>query len=113
MKQWHGNHRLVEKCTFLGEDFVPFIKITWTGFPIAKFNQESKKLLKVELYEVKDKETLRRLDSLEWHPNWYRRTPITTEAGKEVEIYDMFSQDFEDTSFKYRLPDNDYKYSWE
>lgn len=39
-----------------------------------------------EIYEV-DAETLARLDALEHHPDWYRRTAITLADGTPVETY--------------------------
>lgn len=39
-----------------------------------------------ELYEV-DAATLVRLDRLEGHPHFYRRTPIKLHDGSEVETY--------------------------
>lgn len=40
----------------------------------------------VEVYEVSD-EVLTGLDSLEGHPNFYIRTPVRTESGREVFVY--------------------------
>ena len=40
----------------------------------------------VELFEVSD-EVLKDLDYLEGHPNFYIRTPVTTDTGEAVEIY--------------------------
>ena len=42
--------------------------------------------IKGEIFEV-DAQTLARLDRLEGHPNFYRRTPITLADGRPVEIY--------------------------
>lgn len=44
--------------------------------------------IKGEVYRV-DEATLTRLDALEGHPSFYRRTPITLDGGgeQEVEIY--------------------------
>ena len=113
LKRGFGNHRLVRDCTFLGEDFVPFNKITGTWFPIAKFEGADKsKLLKIELYQVHTIEQLENLDSLEWHPTWYRRTQVTTENGIIAEIYDMFSRDFEDDSHKFAIPNTTNKFEW-
>lgn len=54
-----------------------------------KMTNEKMKALKIELYEVKDENMLTRLDQLEWHPRWYRRTPIKTLSGESIEIYNM------------------------
>jgi len=51
--------------------------------------QTPKKALKVELYEVTDENMLARLDSLEGHPRWYRRTPVQTITGEKIEVYHM------------------------
>lgn len=52
-------------------------------------NSFKKKLLKVELYEIKSEDMLARLDSLEWHPNWYKRIPVVTLDNEQIEIYHM------------------------
>jgi gamma-glutamylcyclotransferase (GGCT)/AIG2-like uncharacterized protein YtfP len=51
--------------------------------------ENPKRALKVELYEVTDPLMLARLDSLEGHPRWYRRTPVKTLSGENIEIYHM------------------------
>ena len=105
LKRGYGNNRLLTSwATFLGEDFVPFNKIRGTGFPIAKFHgADGTKLLKVEIFAITSPETLQRVDALEGHPQWYKRTPVVTESGKNVEIYDMASQDFEDDSSRFAI----------
>lgn len=113
LKQWYGNNRLMRNCKFLWTDFVPFTKIAGTWFPIAKFEWASNdKLLKVELYEVSNQDDLSNIDSLEWHPNWYKRIPVTTISNKLVQIYDMFSQEFEDMSNNFKIDWTKNLYEW-
>lgn len=82
-------------------------------FPIAKFvwADMNSRMLAVELYEVTDPVQLSRLDALEGHPHWYRRTEVTTASGKLVEVYDMFSQDFEDDCERFNEPGTNL-YTW-
>lgn len=65
------------------------IQMTGETTPSEMTNQTKKKALKIELYEVTDEDMLARLDALEGHPRWYRRTPVITEDGKKIEIYHM------------------------
>ena len=116
LKKWYWNHRLLEWATFLKEDFVPFLKIAGSWFPIAKFNFNSKlsdneKYLLVELYNVSE-DMMPRIDWLEWHPNWYRRTPIQTTSWIDVEIYDMWSRDFQDESERFKVNWSEIFYKW-
>lgn len=86
LKAGFGNHHILEESKFLqvGETEPTFTMISLGGFPgILDFGTTS---IKGEVYEV-DKETLARLDRLEGHPRWYKRTPITLNDGFEVETY--------------------------
>lgn len=109
LKKQYGNHRLIEKCEFIWEDLLPFVKIRWEWFPIADFVWAMwDKLLKVELYKITDYETLQNVDRLEWHPNWYKRIEVTTASWKTVEVYDMTNKDFTDDSERFHVSDNIY-----
>lgn len=87
LRQGYGNHRLLEGARFLGVRHTAptFTMIHLGGFPgVLATGQTS---IIGEVYEVTDPEMLRRLDRLEGHPDWYRRTPIVTLEGDAVEIY--------------------------
>lgn len=94
LKKWYLNYeRLTSKAEFIWEDFVKCFWIRSWWFPICSFKSENwisikPFFLQVELYKV-DEQLLTAIDSLEWHPNWYKRTPVSTLGWKEVEIYHM------------------------
>lgn len=97
LKRGHGNNYLLGESPLLGQalTLTPFVLFN-CGFPMAvPFTRDAAKapLLPVmgEVYQV-DETTLRRLDSLEGHPDWYERKPVqAVVAGKEqeVELYVM------------------------
>jgi gamma-glutamylaminecyclotransferase len=58
------------------------------GFPGLLFGGDT--AVKGEVYEVSDSEDLRRLDGLEGHPNWYRRTPITVFIDGNPVVVDTY-----------------------
>jgi gamma-glutamylaminecyclotransferase len=75
LRKGFGNHRLLEGSTFLGNVLTApsYTMIGLGGFPgVIALGSTA---IKGEMYEVDD-ETLRDLDRLESHPDWYCRTPI-------------------------------------
>lgn len=91
LKEGHGNyHRLltsskqIAKNAKTEEQFAMYS----SGIPYV-VKDEKKTQIVVELYEVDDS-TLKRIDRLEGHPNWYKRelTPviITEDDGTENKI---------------------------
>lgn len=82
-----GNHALLRGAEFIKSGRTPpsYTMYSLGGFPGVCEGGET--AVVGEIYRVKNTEMLRRLDSLEGHPNWYRRTPITLEDGSEVEMY--------------------------
>lgn len=85
LKQGHGNHRaFLSDSEFIGKGVTvqPFKMKTTTGFPVVLALNENEQGYPVsgELYEVNDK-TLRGLDGLEGHPNWYRREEVLVDIG--------------------------------
>ena len=90
LKRNHGNHQLLEASTFLGKATSEpvFTMLHLGGFPGIIRGGETP--ISGELYEVDD-DTLKRLDRLEGHPNFYRREPITVRMDDgtvhEVEGY--------------------------
>lgn len=98
LRQGYGNHRLLQEPTteFVGTGrTVETLVLQQAGIPYVsreKVNRPGYKGSKVviEVYKVTPT-TLRRLDSLEGHPDWYFRAvvPVQLEDGSivEPEIY--------------------------
>lgn len=75
LKKGYGNHRLLERATFLGQaTTVPSFTLLDLGHFPGIVRSGSTPVMG-ELYEV-DAETLARLDRLEGHPGFYRREAI-------------------------------------
>lgn len=63
--------------------------------------------IKGEVWEVKNIDAFQRIDSLESHPEWYRREIINVNLkGKIVKAWIYFNND---TFHKYCIADGDYK----
>lgn len=96
LKKGYANHEVYLKdAKFIGkgitvekyvlvEQFIPFC------IPPNKFEdgEEIASRIRVEVYEV-DEETLRKIDKLEGHPNWYIRKliDIEMETGEIVKAW--------------------------
>ena len=75
LRKGFGNHGLLEDSIYVGEGITEarYTMLHLGGFPgVVKKGNTS---ITVELYDVDD-ETLRRLDRLEGHPNFYERLPV-------------------------------------
>ena len=86
LKKAHGNNVLLRTAKYLGEALtnqkyqtveggIPYVIHPDNTHPDAE-----KRRVVGEVYEV-DEATLEDLDSLEGHPNWYRREIISTTRG--------------------------------
>lgn len=86
LKKGFGNHYLLKDSSFLGEvkTLPEFTMISLGGFPGILTGGHTS--ISGEVYEV-NTETLAKLDRLEGHPTWYRRTPITLLNDEKVETY--------------------------
>ena len=103
LKQGYGNHYIVEDGRFLGKATTLKPYLLWhSGFPIATHSTQiaseiGQEMLPVmgEVYEVSDSQ-LRRCDSLEGHPNWYKRIPVQAklDSGEIVEPYIYEQNDY-------------------
>lgn len=92
LKRRHGNHRLLQNSKYIGEFLtkkkypmvvkgsIPFVG---HGFEFLGLDKEVGHNIVVEVYEV-DSDTLKQLDSLEGHPNWYYRDVV------ELQKYDYY-----------------------
>lgn len=91
LKKQYWNHQVMESAEweFIKEDYVPFEAIDWFWFPVAKFNSDSKNLLKVELYKVSREWIENYLDRLEWHPTFYYRKEVKTLSWVDAIIYEI------------------------
>lgn len=81
-----SNHGLLQDSLFVKEGITKpeYTMISLGGFPGILTGGTTS--IKGEVYEV-DKKTLDRLDRLEGHPDWYKRTPIELLDGTQVEVY--------------------------
>lgn len=81
LRRGEGNHGLMRGAEFVGEaDINGFAMHSLGGFP-AIYPQEDT-IIKAEVYRVSDNQLEGPLDSLEGHPNWYRRVLIDTPYGQ-------------------------------
>jgi len=99
LKQGYGNHYLLWWRKPVMYDFAPAKHLAGRWFPYISPGNWWKVL--IEVYSV-DKETLNRLDQLEWHPNWYKRQKVKTENWKYVWVYyynDLVDDDISEWEF--------------
>ena len=84
LRKGFGNHYLLERSNYLGEALTDaaFTMLHLGGYP-GVVRAGSTQILG-EVYEVDDK-TLSRLDRLEGHPSFYRRTPIRVTEGSNAD----------------------------
>ena len=81
-----GNHRLLATATLLGEARTePAFELRDLGY-FPGLVKGGACAVAGEVYEV-DAPTLARLDALEGHPRFYRRTRIVLDDGAKVETY--------------------------
>jgi gamma-glutamylcyclotransferase (GGCT)/AIG2-like uncharacterized protein YtfP len=115
LKRGYGNHRLLAgRSVFIGDDAIIGKLFDLGAFPAA--TPEGSDLIQGETYFVGPK-TLRDLDRLEGHPNFYRREVVKTRSGVDAWVYFMPEISWHTRSLHYlpegvwppnntRLPDN-------
>lgn len=83
LKRGHYNHKFLNKSQFIGEGrTVDKYKMTSNGhFPYLSKNGDYN--TKVEVFEI-DNETLKNVDRLEGHPDFYKREVINVLVGEDV-----------------------------
>lgn len=86
LKTGYGNNYLLQDSEFIGrgETKHSSFKMTSSGIPFVYFSNEGHPI-GVEVYQVSD-ETLKKLDWLEGHPNFYCREQIAVIAGGEEHL---------------------------
>lgn len=73
LKKGKNNHRFMGNSKFIGQAYMEGAELYDVGaFPALKFVDDTSLLVQGELYEVTEK-TLKTLDILEGHPDYYRR----------------------------------------
>ena len=93
LRKGFHNHRLLKNSTFIGKGRTKKkYKMTVNGIPFVS-EKEGISHIVGEVYEV-DEKTLKRLDILESHPDWYERkkVKIILENGKEIEAWLYFNE---------------------
>jgi gamma-glutamylaminecyclotransferase len=86
LRRGFGNSRLLKNADYLGvgQTEPEFTMLNLGAFPGVIDGGDTS--ITGEIYDVTPTE-LRRLDQLEGHPDFYRRTPIELVDGTEVEVY--------------------------
>lgn len=86
MLRGESNHGLLARATFVREaaTAVGFTLYALDGHP--GMSAEGGGIVHGEVFDV-DSATLERLDALEGHPDWYRRSPLRLADGESVETY--------------------------
>lgn len=88
LKRGYGNHRLLNDCHHVGDDYLAnFCMYSLGAYPAVKNDKDSPHAISVEVYEVDDK-ALVDLDRLEGHPRFYQRQVTKTNYG-DAFIYTM------------------------
>ena len=87
LKKGFGNHRILENndLVFEGSVNIPYYMVSLGGFP-GLIKDDKDNPIHIEVYEVTDEETERRLDRLEGYPSFYNKDMIETPVG-EAHIY--------------------------
>ena len=80
------NHRLLVKAPFVGPAVTEAVFSLVDMGPFPGLVAGGGSAVRGEVYEV-DAPTLARLDTLEGHPRFYRRTPILLNDGVAAEAY--------------------------
>lgn|SRR5690606_2631371 len=107
LKKGFGNHHLLQTSKFIAAGSISGHRLYQSGIPYVVCDATSPYTVAVEVYEVSPA-TLERLDSLEGHPDWYRRevTSVQLSSGETVNaaVYKMRNQPYntvENTSGEY------------
>lgn len=88
LKKGYGNNRLLANEEFVGKATTkPLYRLYNLGaFPGLIEDEKTGKIIHGELWRISDK-TMRRLDLLEGHPNFYRREFLEIEGVDGVQGY--------------------------
>jgi len=86
LKQGYGNNILLRDQAFLGENVTKFPVFDMTSEGIPFVHPEGSSFIKGEMYEI-DEACLERVDSLEGHPNWYKREEVEIATGDTAYMY--------------------------
>lgn len=95
LKAGYGNHRLIQWARKVWQTVLPFLAMTWFGFPQVSFDitGTSNKKIIGEVYEIDDAQ-LANCDALEGHPSFYTRIEMPTDLGT-VNVYNIQNRSIE------------------
>lgn len=104
LRKRYGNHRLIEGSKFIGAGLTDEKHTLFaSGIPFVQKGGGTHQV-RVEVYEVEESD-VPRVDSLEGHPEWYRReeTPITLDDGTKLDAWLYFMPGVEKNSSRLTL----------
>lgn len=88
LKKGRGNHSILGDATFIGKGVT--VEDSYTmyngGYPMV--TSDGKFHVSGELYDVDNPKTLKNLDLLEGHPNFFRRTDVSVRVNSDT--FDAF-----------------------
>ena len=105
LRPGYGNNRLLVDSTHIGEGST-VEKYTMTASGIPYVSKRPLHNIVVDVYEV-SKDTLKRLDQLEGHPEWYKREVIPVKVNGEIlNTWLYFNEGYSNLSI---VPEGNYK----
>lgn len=82
LRNGFGNHRYLKNSKFIGTGkTVESFTLSANGIPFV--HKDPLHNVVVEVYEVNDND-LKNIDSLEGHPNWYKREITNIQVGNQI-----------------------------
>lgn len=92
LRQGFGNHGLIRHCQKIADATIPATLHVSGWLPMITHPVEPNHRVMGEIYELIDQETVRRVDRLEGHPDWYCREEVeaVTPDGQNMTVWAYF-----------------------